>query len=161
MDPINSLQPELFADQNDLFFNISLDMLCIASLDGYFKKVNPAFEKILGYTQQELLARPFVSFVHPDDRLATIREMEKLSQGIDSIHFENRYLCKNGQYKWLAWTCPAPKSKEEFLYAIARDLTEFKRATEALKESEGKLREQTRNLERKNTALNEILAQID
>src|SRR5690554_2818918 len=85
-------------------FDLSLQMLGIAGVDGRFKRVNPAFEKTLGYTAEEFLSRPFVEFVHPDDREATRHEIEKLAAGIPTVSFENRYRTKDGAYRWLAWT---------------------------------------------------------
>ena len=138
----------------EAIFNNSIDLLCLAGLDGYFKRVNPAFMKTLGYTEEELLSKPFVEFVHPQDRKATLAEVEKLASGQDSIHFQNRYRCQDGTYKWLSWMCPAPKPGDEFLFAIARDLTELKETEEALHRSETELRD-------KNAALQEILGRIE
>jgi len=104
------------------FFNESVDLLCLAGFDGRFKRLNPAWQLALGWTLQELKARPFLDFVHPDDRPATLAEMEKLATGAPTITFENRYHCKDGSWKWLQWTSsPLPGSDE--IYAIARDVT--------------------------------------
>ena len=113
------------------FFSLSLDMLCIAGLDGYLKQINPAFEKILGYTKAELFAQSFLSFVHPDDIAPTLAEMDKLSQGIKTIAFENRYRCKDGSYKWLQWNATP---YEQMLYSVARDITEYKQTQEKIHE---------------------------
>ena len=114
------------------FFTLSLDMLCIAGFDGYFKRINPALERILGYQQAELLSRPFLEFVHPDDREATIRATAQVSSGADLVSFENRYLCRDGASKWLLWTA-APFPGERLIYAAARDITVRKEAEEKLK----------------------------
>ncbi len=139
--------------QLDNFFNISFDMLCIAGFDGYFKFVNPAFEKTLGYTIEELLSSQFIDFVHPEDKAATIAESEKLSTGITtSYHFENRYRCKDGSYKWLAWTS-VQSSQEKLIYASARDITPTKVAEEALREQTTKLSQTLQELQQTQSQL--------
>ena len=105
------------------FFNLSLDILCVAGLDGYFKKVNPAFTEALGYSALELITKPFLKFVHPEDVEATLIEIEKLKHGIPSINFENRYRCRDGSYRRLQWSA-TPSHQKEFIYAIARDITQ-------------------------------------
>jgi diguanylate cyclase (GGDEF)-like protein/PAS domain S-box-containing protein len=108
------------------FFNYALDMLCIAGTDGYFKKVNPAFTRVLGYSPEELLQVPFEEFVHPDDRYDTVAEVGKLGSGAVTLSFENRYRCKDGSYRDLHWTS-FPEAATGLLYAVAHDVTELKR----------------------------------
>jgi PAS domain S-box-containing protein len=114
-------------------FALSPDLLCVAGSDGYFKRVNPAFEDILGYSGRELLAEPFIEFIHPEDRAATIEEVAKLSTGLPANHFENRFLRNDGSYVWLAWKA-VPVVEEGLIYAAARDITESKQLHEALLE---------------------------
>ncbi len=117
------------------FLDLSIDMFCIAGFDGYFKRLNPSFEKTLGFTAKELMAKPYLEFIHPDDRRATVAEKDGLREGKVTFAFENRYLCKDGSHKWLLWNAvSAPK--EEVIYAVARDITERKRAEALLRESE-------------------------
>lgn len=113
------------------FFGVSLDLLCIAGTDGYFKRINPAWKEVLGYEEEDLLGEPFLRFVHPDDIDATLAEMANLAAGATSLGFENRYRCKNGTYRWLLWQT-APLAERRLLYAVARDITERKTTEQML-----------------------------
>ncbi|MEP0880475.1 PAS domain S-box protein [Trichocoleus sp. ST-U3] len=117
------------------FFTLSLDMLCIAGMDGYFKRLNPSWSKTLGFTNEELQSQPFIEFVHPDDREATIAQVQQLSTGIDTISFENRYRCKDGSYRWLLWKA-TPLSEQQAIYAVAHDITERKRHEEEMRNAQ-------------------------
>jgi len=108
-------------------FNLSLDMLCVAGLDGYFRIINAAFETTLGHSREVFLETPFIEFVHPDDVSSTLESVAQLSTGAPVTYFENRYRCKDGSYKWLAWTS-MPMIDEGLLYAVARDITDKKRS---------------------------------
>jgi PAS domain S-box-containing protein len=118
-------------EEIDQLYNISLDMFGIAGFDGYFKRVNPAWEKTLGIPIEELLSHPYLDFVHPDDREATIAEAEKLGQGIQTISFENRYKCGDGTYVWLLWNA-TPSAEHKLIFTVARDITLRKRAERRL-----------------------------
>lgn len=126
-------------EERDRFFTLSLDMFCIAGFDGYFKRLNGAFERTLGYTVEEMLAVPYLSFIHPDDVERTVAEAQKISTGANSLTFENRYRCKDGSYKWLLWTA-TPFPTRQSVYAAARDITERKLAEEALRQGEERYR---------------------
>ncbi len=118
-------------DQLNRFFTLSLDLLCIASADGYFKRISPAFTETLGWSTEEILARPFLDFVHPDDRAATLREVERQVVGGESVlNFENRYLHKDGSWRVLSWK--SVPYAGGFMFATARDVTARKQAEEAL-----------------------------
>jgi len=114
------------------FFEHSLEMMCIAGLDGRFRRVNPAFSKVLGYTEEELVSRPFFDFIHPDDQEGTMEELHALGRGKDCINFENRYLDNKGEWHWIAWRVPALVEGARNLYAIARDVTQQKLAESEL-----------------------------
>ena len=118
-------------EELDRFFMLTLDLMCVAGFDGYFKRLNPAWERVLGYTIDELLARPYVDFVHPDDRSKTTHEAAKVREGHHVLSFENRYRHKNGSYRWLEWTA-VPYPGEGVTYCAARDITERKEATETI-----------------------------
>src|SRR5918999_3300267 len=126
-------------EERDHLFEFSLDLLCVASTDGYLKRVNPAFEETLGYSREELLAKPFIEFVQPEDRAATMSEMESLGRGVPTAYFENRYLRKDGSQVWLAWKA-VPVLEKDLIYATARDVTERKRDEEELHRREAILR---------------------
>jgi len=108
------------------FIDLSLSLNCIAGTDGYFKHVNPAWETAFGYTREELLSRPYLEFVHPDDREATSAEAAKIASGSSALSFENRYRCRDGSYKWLLWSAVVCAEKG-LIYAVARDVTERRR----------------------------------
>ncbi|AUS99290.1 PAS domain-containing sensor histidine kinase [Nostoc sp. CENA543] len=124
-------------DERDRFFDMSVDILCVASLDGYFQRINLAGETILGYCQAELLSISFIDLVHPEDQASTLAEMEKLSQGVRVFRFENRYLCKDNSYRWLSWTSAI---HNHYIYAVGRDITENKIAEAALRQQEAQYR---------------------
>jgi PAS domain S-box-containing protein len=118
------------ADQVDHFFDISNDLLCIAGVDGYFKRLNPAWERALGYTVDELCARPYLDFIHPDDREQTSREAEdQAAHGKVTVAFDNRYRCRDGSYRWLNWN--ATPTADGTVYAVARDTTDQREADQA------------------------------
>ena len=121
-------------EDRNRFFALSQDVLCILGFDGYFKDLNPAWEKTLGYTKAELLTTPFIEFVHPDDRQATLTEAEKVSGGEALTAFENRYRCKDGSYRWFQWSV-TPVIEDRVMYGVARDVTGRKQEEAALLES--------------------------
>jgi PAS domain S-box-containing protein len=121
------------------FFNLVPDMVCIASTDGRFLKINPMWEATLGYTEQEILSTPFLDFIHPDDRDPTMQEVARQIGGSATIRFVNRYRCKDGGYKWLEWMAP-PAVDRTLLFAAARDITGRKLVEEKLRESEERFR---------------------
>jgi PAS domain S-box-containing protein len=110
-------------EERERFFTLSRDLLCIAGTDGYFKRVNPSWEQTLGHNEEELLARPYVDFVHPDDLERTISEGMNLATGRETIGFENRFRCKDGSYRWLRWNARSAPA-QRLIYASAQDVTE-------------------------------------
>ena len=113
----------------DRFFDLSIDMLCFLGFNGYFKRLNPAWERTLGFTREELMSKPFIEFVHPDDRERTLNQNRLVRSGGQALRFENRYLCKDGSYRWLLWNA-APDPGQSVIYSVARDITARKLAEE-------------------------------
>ncbi len=113
----------------EYFFEVAPDLLCIAGFDGYFKKINPAVCKVLGYSERELFAAPIKDFIHPEDRERTAENRTALLQGRSLLNFENRYLTKEGAIVWLSWTS-VPIKKDRLVFAIAKDITYRKQLEE-------------------------------
>lgn len=109
-------------------FNLSLDLLSISGVDGYLKRVNPAFERTLGYSNDELLSKPYIEFVHEDDRESTSEALARLASGVELAEFENRYLRADGTECWLQWSA-RPVPEQGLIYGAARDVTESRRTT--------------------------------
>ena len=132
MTQIRQMQAE-----RDRILEVSQDMICIAEMDGNFKYLNPAWEKNLGYTDEDLLSKKFVDFVHPDDRAKTVREFESLTAGRQTVDFENRYIHMDGSIRHLSWMA-TPLPDEKRVYAVARDITIRKQVEISLQTSQKK-----------------------
>jgi PAS domain S-box-containing protein len=111
--------------------DLALDLICVAGLDGYFKRVNKAWTDVLGYTKEELFTQPWINLVHPDDREATVAEATKVLQGYKTMSFRNRVRSKSGSFRWIVWTAAAPPDGK-FFYATGRDVSEMKRDEDLL-----------------------------
>ncbi|MEI8006016.1 MAG: PAS domain-containing protein, partial [Bacteroidota bacterium] len=141
------MNEEVIKAKNELekFFNLVPDLVAVASSDGHLKNLNPEWEKVLGYSVQELLSKPLESFIHPDDIASTRAEISRQLKGGKTISFINRYRHKDGSYRWLEWN--ATPALDNLLYAAARDITERKIAKQALTESEEKYRSLFENVQ--------------
>ena len=137
---------QLARNELDQFFSLSLDVMGIAGTDGKFIRVNPSWERTLGWTQAEITSTPFLDFVHPDDRDATAAEAGKLAAGGVTVSFENRYRARDGTYRWLNWSAVATPERG-LLYCAARDVTEQRQAAEDLQQHAGELAAINRELE--------------
>jgi len=133
-------------------FNASIDMLGSANFQGHFTSLNPAWGKTLGWTEEELMAKPFIEFVHPDDVEMTNSEAAKIFGGDDAISFENRYLHKDGSYRWISWNSVADV-ENELIHFVARDVTASKEAQRMIETS----RERAETL----AAINALLSQAN
>ncbi|MBN9681042.1 MULTISPECIES: hybrid sensor histidine kinase/response regulator [unclassified Corallococcus] len=134
------------AEERERFFQLSPDMFSVAGMDGYFKRVNAYFVQVLGWSEAELYQHPFMDLVHPDDQAATREEMRKLTQGIPTLRFQNRFRARDGHYRWLAWAS-RPVPELGLIYAAARDITDQKTVAqereqllEAVRDSEARFR---------------------
>jgi PAS domain S-box-containing protein len=116
---------------SDKIYNHVLDMICVAGFDGYFRDLNPSWERELGWSKEELLSKPWLHFVHPDDKERTESVRSTIIDGKELYMFENRYICKDGSIKWLSWNS-YPYPKENIMFGVARDVTESKVAAEEL-----------------------------
>lgn len=121
--------------QSDKIFETALDMLCIAGNDGYFKVLNPRWVTILGWSIEELMSKPWLDFVHPEDQTATLKISSEIVNGSETNQYINRFLCKNGTYKWISWNTH-PVVSEGLIYAVARDITQQKQIEESLLKAE-------------------------
>jgi len=120
---------EVLALLQDRFFDLSIDMLCIAHFSGHFLKLSAAWERTLGFTREELQSKRMFEFVHLDDRERTLEQNRIVRSGGQALGFENRYLCKDGSYRWFRWNAIADMD-HQLIYSAARDITESKRAEE-------------------------------
>lgn len=125
------LESLLHRAESDLerFFELSLDLFCIAGTDGYFRRVNSNFPRVLGYSEKDLLARPFLEFVHPDDVEQTVAVMGQLRDGNPVVQFQNRYLASDGSWRCFEWTAKS-LPEEGMIFAVARDITDGNRRTD-------------------------------
>ncbi|RTY95140.1 PAS domain S-box protein [Flavobacterium sp. GT3R68] len=119
----------------EFYLNESQDMVSVVSKDGHFKEINPAFVKILGYTEEEILNTPFINYVHPSDIANSQAEVAKIFDGEGSHIFENRFIAKNGEIAVIQWTTSANPSKD-LIYAIGRDITLIRASQQNLLSSE-------------------------
>jgi len=119
-------------EERDRFFTLSMDLLCIVRLDGQFQRVNPAFETLLGFSEEELLATSLFELIHPDDRTKSKEAYEKLSLGEPITFMENRLICKDGSYKWFAWSY-FPVPEDDLAFGVGRDMTQVKQMHDVLR----------------------------
>ena len=111
-----------FQKERDMLFDTSVDLLSISSFDGYFKSINQAWIKTLGWTEEELFAKPWIDFVYPEDKEKTFEKAHEFQDGKAAISFNNRYVTKSGEYRWLSWNA-IPMPEEKLIFAVARDIT--------------------------------------
>ncbi|MBN2886569.1 MAG: PAS domain S-box protein, partial [Chromatiaceae bacterium] len=125
------------SDELDRYFSSSLDLLCIADIEGHFLRLNPEWEQVLGYPLDELIGKPFLEFVHPDDCESTLAAVARLRAGEDLSSFENRYRCRDGRYRWIEWRA---RFEDARIHAVARDISARKDDERALREINQELR---------------------
>jgi len=145
---------ERTAAELNTFFEVALDLLCVATTDGRFLRVNPAWERTLGLSRDELLGGKVLDFVHPDDREGTLAALADLAAQKDVINFVNRYRCRDGSYRWIEWRS-APSG--ELVYAAARDITEHKQAADITRLNQDRLESLIRIAQRRTESMQELL----
>src|SRR5690606_22607097 len=143
------------ADENSRIFNNSIALSAIAGFDGYFKKVNPAWEKTLGWTRDELLSKPYLSFLHPEDVKKTEDSLRLVMTGHAVNMFESRFRCKDGAYRWILWGS-SPDMARKVIYTSAIDITSRKKFEEELLISKRNLEVAAYELEAQNRQLDEV-----
>ena len=143
------------ADENSRIFNHSITLSAIATFEGYFTKLNPAWERTLGWTRDELVSHSFISFVHPDDVKKTLETLKDIATGSSILTFENRYRCKDGSYRWLLWNS-SPDVDRKIIYASAIDITSRKKSEDELLMSKRNLEVAAFELEEQNRQLDEF-----
>ncbi|NUO54345.1 MAG: PAS domain-containing protein, partial [Polyangiaceae bacterium] len=152
---MGSDEAPLSSQLDDRFFDLSVDLLCVVGMDGHFRRINSAWEDVLGFSLAELKSRFVVEFIHPDDRGRTRELAGQLREGLDVVRFENRYLTKDGGHRWIAWTCRATNENGELVvYGAGRDVTEQRMA-------EARLARKTAELEAVFRALPDLLFRTD
>lgn len=117
----------------DRFFETSIDLLCVLDFSGHFRRLNPAWERALGFSREEMMSRPFIEFVHPDDRERTLAQNTEVRAGGQALGFENRYVHRDGSVRWLHWNARADGEGLE-IYSVARDVTAQKQAADEREE---------------------------
>lgn len=133
MDPTPHERPRMDGHEGpEWLFEHSLDLMVIADLNGYFVQVSPSWTRVLGWSEEELLSRPYVEFVHPQDIDRTEQESRRLWGGSDTLVFQNRYRCRDGSYRWLSWVAHTSLERRA-IFAVARDVTEEKQAEQELR----------------------------
>ena len=143
----------------DQFFALSLDMLCISGLDGYMQRVNPAWEKTLGFSEAELCSKPWLEFVHPEDRSRAEAAILNFREGIEIDHLELRFLSKSGAYRWLVGSA-TPSLDQGIVFAAVSDITARKHLEEQLKNQNAALEEQNRRVNEASRLKSEFLANM-
>lgn len=146
-------------EEQSRFFTLSRDLVGIVGQDGYLKHVNPAWERTLGFTTDELTSQPLISFIHPDDRPRSAEGGQLLRAGRPLNAFENRYVCKDGSIKWFLWNAVATPGGE-LIYASGHDITERKRIEEERERLLAKEREQVERLQEIDRLKDDFVASV-
>ena len=156
---VSTLMGSLYSrlETGNRFIDLSIDMFCIAGFDGFFKGLNPSWQTALGFTTEELMAKPYLEFIHQEDRPATVAEDIRLQNREVTFAFENRYLCKDGSYKWMLWNAVSVP-EQKLIYAVARDITERKKAHLQIEQQNRELELRNHEVERATKLKSKFLA---